>query len=130
MTSSYIKVLGLSVFALLFSMTGLAQNIGGTVTDSTGKAVPYASINLINSVNNGIIGYAVTNAGGTYTLRVPVNTPLSKLVIKVMSIGYKAQSRPIADVRFAYDFTLSVSANQLQAVEIKSSRPVSRITAS
>ena len=119
-------MLSLSVIALLLSMAGLAQNIRGTVTDSTGKAVPYASVNLINSDNNRIIGYAVTDASGAYTLPIPANTPVSKLVIKVTSIGYKAVSRPITDVRPASDFTLSVSANQLQAVEIKSSRPVLR----
>jgi hypothetical protein len=121
-----VKVLGLPVIALLFSMAGLAQNIRGTVTDSTGKAIPYASVNLISSVNDRIIGYAVTDAGGAYTLPIPANTPLSKLVIQVTSIGYKALSRSIADVRLAYDFILSVSANQLQSVEIKSSRPVLR----
>jgi hypothetical protein len=126
MTSRYIQVLSLSVIALLLSMAGFAQNIRGTVTDSTGKAVPYASVNLINSINNRIIGYAVTDAGGAYMLPVPVNTPLSQLIIKVTSIGYKALSRPIADVDVAYDFTLSVSANQLQSVEIISSRPVLR----
>lgn len=126
MMSRYIQVPGLSVIALLLSMAGLAQNIRGTVTDSTGKAVPYASVNLINSVNDRIIGYAVTDAAGAYMLPVPVNTPLSQLIIKVTSIGYKALSRPITDVRLAYDFTLSVSANQLQSVEIKSSRPALR----
>ena len=84
-------VMGLPVIALLLSMAGLTQNIRGTVTDSTGKAVPYASVNLINSDNNRIIGYAVTDARGVYTLPIPVNTPLSKLVIKVTSIGYKVQ---------------------------------------
>lgn len=126
MTSSCIKVLSLSVTVLLLSVAALAQNIRGTVTDSSGKAVAYASVNLINSVSNRIIGYAVTDAGGVYTLPIPVNVPLSNMVIKVTSIGYKAQSRPIADVALAYNFTLSISANQLQSVEIKSSRPVLR----
>ncbi|MFL5747808.1 MAG: carboxypeptidase-like regulatory domain-containing protein [Niastella sp.] len=124
--SRYIQVPGLSLIALLLSMAGLAQNIRGRVTDSTGKAVPFASVNLINSDNNRIIGYAVTDAGGAYTLPVPVNIPVSKLVIQVTSIGYKAVSRPIADVHLAYDFILSVAANQLKSVEIKSSRPVLR----
>lgn len=94
--------------------------------DSAGKAVAYASINLINTDNNRIIGYAVTDAAGVYTLLIPANTPVSKLVIKVTSIGYQARSRPITDVALAYDFIMNVSANQLQTVEIKSSRPVLR----
>ena len=121
-----IKVAGLLVIALLLSMAGFAQTIRGTVRDSAGKAVPYASINLKNSVNNRIIGYAVTDAGGAYTLQIPAGEPLSELVIEATSIGYKTRSRRVADVHLAYDFTLSVSANQLQSVEIKSSRPVLR----
>jgi len=126
MMSRSIKVVDLLVTGLLLSIAGIAQNIKGTVRDSTGKAVPYATINLRNSVNNTIIGYAVTTAGGAYILQMPAGTPLSGLVIEATSIGYKTLSRPVADVHLTYDFTLSVSANQLRSVEIKSSRPVLR----
>jgi len=121
-----IKVVNLPVIGLLLSIAGFAQNITGTVKDSTGKAIPYASVNLRNSANNGIIGYAVTNTGGAYILHIPADTPLRGLVIEAASIGYKTLSRPVADVLLTYDFTLSVSANQLRSVEIKSSRPMLR----
>jgi hypothetical protein len=127
MKRRYLMRLRLSVFAVLLSLGGFAQSIRGTVKDIAGKAVPYATINLRNSVNNSIIGYAVANAGGAYTLPIPVNAPLTGLVIEATSIGYKAVNRPLSDIRLSYDFTLSVSANQLQAVEIKSSRPVLRM---
>ncbi|HEY4107414.1 carboxypeptidase-like regulatory domain-containing protein [Puia sp.] len=118
--------MSLLVIAVLLSLTGFAQAIRGTVKDSTGKGIPYASVNLKNSLVNRIVGYAVTDVGGAYKLQIPANTPLSGLVIEVTSIGYKTMSRPVADVHLAYDFTLDVSANQLQSVEIKSSRPVLR----
>jgi hypothetical protein len=126
MKSRCLKVWGLLLFGLLFFMVGFAQTIKGTVKDSAGKAVPYASINLRNSVNNRIIGYAVADTGGAYTLKIPAGTPLIGLVIEATSIGYKTQSRPIADAHVAFDFILGVSANQLRSVEIKSSRPVLR----
>jgi hypothetical protein len=126
MRSGYVKVPGLVVIALLLSMAGFAQTLKGTVKDSAGKAVPYASVNLRNSVNHRIIGFAVTDTGGAFTLQIPADTPLSGLLMEVTSIGYKTFSRPIADPHLAYDFTLSVSANQLRSVEIKSSRPVLR----
>ena len=126
MRSGYVKVPGLVVIALLLSMAGFAQTLKGTVKDSAGKAVPYASVNLRNSVNHRIIGFAVTDTGGAFTLQIPAGTPLSGLLMEVTSIGYKTFSRPIADPHLAYDFTLSVSANQLRSVEIKSSRPVLR----
>jgi hypothetical protein len=121
-----IKVAGLLVIALLLSMAGFAQTIRGTVRDSAGKAVPYATINLKNSVNNRIIGYAVTDAGGAYALQMPAGTPLSGLVIEATSIGYKTLTRPVTDAKIAYDFTPGISANQLQSIQIKSSRPVLR----
>ena len=121
-----IKVAGLLVIALLLSMAGFAQTIRGTVRDSASKAVPYATINLKNSVNNRIIGYAVTDAGGAYTLQIPGGTPLIGLVIEATSIGYKSLTRLVTEAKIAYDFTLGISANQLQSIQIKSSRPVLR----
>jgi hypothetical protein len=122
----YIRMAVLLVITSLLSLSGLAQKIKGTVRDSTGKAVPYASVNLKNSITNRIVGYAVTNAGGAYILAIPVGSTVSGLVIEVTSIGYGTISRPLTDLQLAYDFTLSVSANQLRSVEIKSSRPVLR----
>ncbi|HXB33167.1 MAG TPA: carboxypeptidase-like regulatory domain-containing protein, partial [Puia sp.] len=111
---------------MLLSIAGFGQTIRGTVTDSAGKAVPYASVNLRNSLNNRIVGFAVTDAGGAYTVQIPAGMPLSGLLIEVTSIGYATRSRPITDPQLAYDFTLTISANQLRTVEIKSSRPVLR----
>ena len=95
--STYIKVIGLLAIALLLSPAGFAQNVRGMVKDSTGKAVPYASINLKNALNNSIISYTVTDSHGAYTLQVPANTPLSGLVIEARCIGYKTQDRPIVN---------------------------------
>jgi hypothetical protein len=121
------KVVGLPTIALLLSIASFAQTIRGKVTDSGGKAVPYASVNLKNSVTNRIVGFAVTDAGGAYALQIPAGAPLSGLLIEVTSIGYATRSRPITDPQLAYDFTLTISANQLRTIEIKSSRPVLRM---
>ena len=126
MMSRLIKVVGLQVIGGLLSIAGFAQTIRGTIKDSTGKVIPYATINLKNPVANRIIGYVVADANGVYALPIPAGTSLSGLVIEATSIGYKTLSRPVADGHLAYDFILSVSANQLQSVEIKSHRPVLR----
>src|ERR1700761_8155005 len=126
MSKMFIASLGLTVITVLFSIAGLAQNIKGTVRDSTGKAVPFATINLRSTVGNRITGYAVTDASGAYTLRIPADMPLVGLVIEATSVGYRTVSRPMEDVHVAYDIMLGVSVNQLQSVEIKSSRPVLR----
>jgi hypothetical protein len=121
------KPLILSLICLAFFFAGSSQRIRGTVKDSVGKPVPFATINLKSAGNNRIISYAVSDAGGAYTLSIPAGTPLSGLVIEATSVGYKTGSKPVADLHLAYDFTLGVSANQLKAVEIKNTRPVLRM---
>ena len=124
--SQFVRYAWLLVIALLFSAPGFAQSIKGIVKDSTGKAVPYASINLKNSATNGIVTYTITDTKGAYVLPLPANTPVSGLVIEVRCIGYKNKSKNITDVQTPVDFILPVSINQLQAVVIKSSRPMLR----
>ncbi|WP_431199449.1 carboxypeptidase regulatory-like domain-containing protein [Mucilaginibacter sp. P19] len=124
--SRIIKSVWLLVIGLLFSAHGFGQSIKGTVKDSTGKPVPYATINLKNAATNNIINYTITDTRGAYILPAPADTPVSGLLVEVRCIGYKNESRVITDLQAPVDFTLSVSINQLQAVVIKSSRPVLR----
>jgi hypothetical protein len=124
--SQAIRYVGLLVITLLFSAPGFAQSVKGIVKDTTGKAVPYASINLKNPATNGIVSYTITDAKGAYALPLPANMAVNGLVIEVRCVGYKNQSKSITDVQAPVDFILSVSINQLQAVMIKSSRPVLR----
>jgi hypothetical protein len=124
--SRFITYARLLVIALLFSAPGFGQSIKGIVKDSTGKAVPYASINLKNNTTNNIISYTISDIKGAYTLPLTANTPTSGNVIEVRCIGYKNQSKNVTDVQAPVDFILSVSINQLQSVVIKSSRPILR----
>jgi hypothetical protein len=124
--SRLIKSAWLLVIALLFSAPGFGQSIKGSVKDSTGGAVPYASINLKNIANNDIISYTITDAKGLYALPLPANISVNNLLIEARCVGYKNQSKSITDVQAPVDFVLSVSINQLQAVVVKSGRPVLR----
>src|ERR1700756_2787663 len=116
----------LLVIGMLLSVAVFGQTIKGMVKDSTGSAVPYASVNLKNSVSNSIITYAVTDGKGGYVLLVPVGTVASTLVIEVRSLGFKSQVKAVAGFDAPVDFTLSRSVNELQTVQIKSSRPILR----
>ncbi len=117
---------GLLVVGLLFSAAVFGQTIKGMVKDSTGNAVPYASVNLKSSVSNSIIAYTVTDSKGAYLLQVPVGAAASSLAVEIRCIGFKNQVKPVAGFEAATDFVLSRSVNQLQSVTIKSSRPVLR----
>jgi hypothetical protein len=118
---------GLLVIGMLLSVTVFGQTIKGTVKDSTGSAVPYASVNLKNSVSNTIVAYTVTDNKGAYLLQVQAGTAANSLVVEVRCIGFKNQAKAAAGFDAPVDFTLSRSVNQLQTVTIKNSRPVLRV---
>ncbi len=120
------RLAGLLVMGMLLSVAVFGQTIKGTVKDSTGSAVPYAGVNLKNSVSNSIIAYAVTDSKGAYLLQVPAGTAINSLTVEVRSLGFKSQVKAITGFDVPVDFTLSRSVNQLQTVNIKSSRPVLR----
>jgi len=112
---------------LLFSALCFAQgNVHGTVKDSTGKAVPFATVSLKNKVSNTIVTYTVTDTKGAYNLTRPSGQSPDSLLVEVRSMGYKSQSKSITGTA-PVDFVLKASVNQLQAVVIKSSRPVLRV---
>jgi hypothetical protein len=118
---------GLLVMGILLSVAVFGQTtIKGMVKDSTGSAVPYASINLKDSASNSIISYAVTDTKGSYVLQVPPGTAANNLIIEVRSIGFKSQVKVVTGFDAPVNFSLVRSVNELQTVQIKGSRPVLR----
>jgi hypothetical protein len=120
--SLLVLLCGMLCTALCFAQ----DNIRGTVKDSTGKAVPFATVNLKNKVSNAIVTYTTTANDGTYSLTLPRDEKIDSLVVEVRSIGYKSQVKNITGTA-PIDFVLQASVNQLQAVVIKSSRPILRV---
>jgi hypothetical protein len=117
----------LLLYGLLFSALCFAQgNIHGMVKDSTGKAVPFATVTLKNKTSNAIVTYATTADNGTYSLSLPQGLNIDSLAVEVRSMGYKSQVKSIIGTA-PVDFVLQSSVNQLQAVVIKSNRPVLRV---
>lgn len=112
---------------MALSVSCFAQgNIHGTVKDSTGKPVPFATVNLKNKTGNTIVAYSTTADNGTYSLSLPQGQNIDSLVMEVRSMGYKSQVKSITGTT-PVDFMLQASINQLQGVVIKSSRPVLRV---
>ena len=54
-------------------------SIHGAVKDGTGKAVPFATVNLKNKTSNAILTYTTTADNGTYTLTVPQGQKIDSL---------------------------------------------------
>lgn len=124
---SFIRFLTLLLCGMTLSVFCFAQgSIHGTVKDSTGKGVPFATVNLKNKMSNVIVIYTTASDKGTYSLALPQGQDINSLVVEVRSMGYKNQVKSIVSTA-PVDFVLQTSVNQLQAVVIKSSRPVLRV---
>lgn len=114
-----IRFLGLLGLITLFYSTGFAQNILGTVTDSLGKAVPFANISLKNSSDNLVIAYTVSNDKGIYQLGIPAGAVINGLLIEVSSMGFNKQSKTISELSSPINFILSPAVSMLKTVTIK-----------
>jgi hypothetical protein len=120
------RFLGLVIVFALVAGASFGQTIKGTVKDTAGSAVPYASVNLKNSLSNSIIAFAMTNNKGAYLLSVPAGITPSNLIVEVQSIGFKNQAKTLRGFDIPLDFVMMQSVSELQAVTIKSGRPVLR----
>lgn len=136
--SRIILVTGWLLAGILLSSKAFTQQISGTVRDSTGRAVPYASVNLHSSTNNTVVAFTTTDIKGTYTLHLPANPSSATFNVEVRCIGYETRTIPLTSVPGApdspsrpnapatlaqLDFTLAVSASQLQSVVVRNNRP-------
>ncbi len=122
-----IRVLALVLLCTLSATAGYTQTVKGTVKDTTGKAVPYATVSLKKSTGNAIIAYTITDSKGGFALLLPAGMAADSLKIEVSCIGYKISVRNIVNLDTPVDFKLAAGTTQLQEVVIKSSRPVLRI---
>lgn len=99
----------------------LAQSIKGTVTDSLGKGISFATVNLKSG--NLILAYATTNDKGAYTLAVPADADKANLQLAVSCVGFKKATAKVEGLTSPYNFKLSAASNQLKTVTIKDNSP-------
>ncbi|GAB2695742.1 TonB-dependent receptor [Mucilaginibacter koreensis] len=112
--------------ALLWSSYAHAQTLRGTVTDSLGKPVSYATINLKGS-GNLVLGYTNTDNKGIYQLPVPPDADQKNLYLEASYLGYKKQSKQVNNVSALYNFRLSPASRELNTVIVKDNRPRLRV---
>jgi hypothetical protein len=118
-------------YALAFTLCMLchcfaySQSIKGSVTDSLGKVISFAGVNLKSG--SLIVAYTSTNDKGAYTLAIPANADKSNLQVEVSCIGFKKASKQVTDVALPYNFKLTAAFNQLKTVTIKDKNPRLRV---
>jgi hypothetical protein len=124
--SNHCKFTWLLVIGMIFSVVSFAQSISGTITDSLGKAVPYANINLKNG-SNLVIAYAISDSKGAYLLGVQAAAVKDTLRVEISCMGFKKQSKTVTDFSAPVNFILFPAVNQLKDVIVKDTRPWLRI---
>jgi hypothetical protein len=112
----------IGICALFTSKKGIAQTIKGTVTDSAGKAVPYANAKLMTT-GKLIIAFTASDNKGNYSIAIPADADKKALSIEISSVGFKKQSKTVGDISAPYNFVLGSATNQLQAVTVKNKTP-------
>ena len=91
------RFLILLLCGLLSSALCFAQgNIHGMVKDSTGKSVPFATVNLKSKTSKAIVAYTTTAENGAYSLPLPQGQNPDSLAVEVRSMGYKKHYRQYA----------------------------------
>jgi hypothetical protein len=114
---------------ICWMLTGIlchAQTLKGTVTDSLGKPIAYAGVNLKTSTNL-IIAYTTTTDKGTFSLQIPPDADKTGLQMEVTSLGFKKEVKVLTSLTVAYNFKLQTAVNQLKTVTIKDNRPRLRL---
>ncbi|MDB4901227.1 MAG: hypothetical protein JWQ63_508 [Mucilaginibacter sp.] len=117
--SKVIKFSGLFILITLFCSTCFAQNIHGAVTDSLGKAIPYATISLKNSSTNLVVAYTTSDDKGAYQLQAPAGIVITGLLLEANCIGFKRQSKTLTDWTTPVNFIMFPATNMLREVTIK-----------
>jgi hypothetical protein len=115
--------IGLLLAGALFSTPGFAQEIRGTVRDSAGGVVPYASVNLKNRSGDAIVAFTTTDIKGGYALRLPANASADSFYLEVRCIGFHPQSKSLNGLSRQVDFMLVLSPVEMQSVVVRNSRP-------
>ncbi|TDW99048.1 carboxypeptidase-like regulatory domain-containing protein [Dinghuibacter silviterrae] len=108
---------------ILLSLSADAQVLKGTVMDSTGSPVSYASVNLRNAEGSVIMAFTTADARGNYALRLPSGLRADTLYLEARCIGYSTQRRAVSWSTGVADFTLAVSASRLPSVIIHAKGP-------
>lgn len=121
------KWLGAFILCMLMTVLCHAQTIKGMVTDSLGKPVSFASVNL-KGAGNLIIAYTTSGDKGAFSLNVPADADKTGLTLEVSCIGFKKESKPVNGFTTPYNFKLHGAVNMLKTVTIKDNKPRARLS--
>ncbi len=112
------------IIFLLFTSTLFSQiTIKGVVKDDKGNLLEMANVIAMNTEDNSLEGYSITDAKGNY--KIKISKP-STIQLKISYLGFDSQTKilVLGDKETIKDFTLTESSNNLNEVEITYEMPV------
>ncbi len=108
---------------ILLNFSSFSQiKISGVIKDTQGKPLDMANVIAMNTEDNSLEGYAITDAKGEY--KINISKPAT-IQLKVSYLGLDSQTKIlIIKADTVKDFVLKESENNLDAVEITYEMPV------
>ncbi len=102
---------------LLFSISASAArfNIAGQITDTEGKAVPFASIALSEIADSSVVQFAVSDENGKYAIR---GVEQGTYYLVIASVGYEVKYHEIDINRDQKNVDISLAASTMSIEEV------------
>jgi hypothetical protein len=95
--------------------------IKGSVSDSLGKPISYATVSIVN-LGNVVKAYSSTNSTGRFSINLADSLRKAALTLQVSSLGYKKASVVMLPDSSFYNIKLSTDSRSLAPVIIKGER--------
>lgn len=117
----------LTYIMVMIALAPVRAQVTGNVTDGTNKAIPFATVTLLNNLDSSLVKAALTNANGRY--KFPPVTK-GKYIIRVSSINYENYTSAVFEItdglsgRDMGTITLQETLKQLNEVVIKADKPL------
>ena len=111
-------------FIVFFHFYGFTQTIiSGKLKDFNGKSISGASVTIRVLNTDNILDYNISNNKGEFV--ISVNTKITKIQLKIRSMGYKTVVKTIENKTQKLNFVLEEEITELKEVIVKSF-PISR----
>lgn len=113
----------LILFVFFTTITFSQITLKGVVKDANGNPLEMANVIAMNTEDNSLEGYSITNVKGHY--KIKISKP-GTIQLKVSYLGFDSQNKVlvIGEKETIKNFTLTESSNDLDAVEITYEMPV------
>lgn len=117
------KAIQILLFIFFFSTISYGQIVKGVIKDKDGNPLEMANVIAMNTEDNSLEGYSITDAKGNYKIKI---SKLGNVQLKVSYLGFDSQSKilVIVDKETTKDFVLLESSSDLDPVEITYEMPV------